>query len=115
MEPTTALGQGARVIVGLKKDWEAASKDDVAKELGAREDELHQKIKDEVSKEKDVEKRIADAKAGSLANKEGLIADLNREKDGISKAKDLYLREKEMVLNQRRSRRWFSSAAPLRR
>src|SRR5215510_15324653 len=126
MEPTAALallglggvlgavGQGARVIVGLKKDWEAASKDVRAKELSDREEELRQGIQGLVAKEKDAEKRIVDTQGRPLAanekpeDKQKAVNDLIDAKARITREKETLLSEKAMVLGQRKDRHWFS-------
>lgn len=118
MEPTAALallglgallggvGQGARVIVGLKKDWQAASSDERAKELGERDEELHQEIKKLVAREKELDKANTDTKTGSQGSTDNPTA---AERKGIAERKGLLLTERAMVLEQRRGRRWFSS------
>lgn len=106
-----AVGQGARVVVGLKKDWEAASKDDRLKELDTREEELHVEIRRIVTREKEIDKALADLKA-TQSTTQGQTppspGPLNAELESISQRKERLLREKAVVLDQRRTRRWFS-------
>jgi hypothetical protein len=105
-----AVGQGARVIVGLKKDWEAASKDERMKELAAREEELRQKLKEVEAREKEAEKKLKDAKAVSGNTDNVAVVTARNDMSDVTKEKEALMTAEANVLTQRRERRWFSPA-----
>lgn len=78
------VGQGMRVVVGIKKNWEEAAKDERVKSLNEWEKELYNKIK--VLRKKDTEKTISEEERKELERLMG---------------------EMERVVNQKQALAWF--------
>lgn len=108
-------GQGARVIVGLRKDSSAAANDPRLKELADREDELHRKVMQLVDQERDLGKTLGKAleRAESAPDDTQAAIALTKIRNDIAQVSTIKrdaVDEKGMILRQRQASSWFHPA-----